>query len=140
MTLDKRTLVVSGLRDTGSSESRELAVFYDFGAEVRWFGSECMLAFPTESQTTSALAAASKTQQRVSRISALAHVDEGTRASYYRVAAEMHEQLKPERDSRAANRLIGAALGIKLPAAKSKQPPVAPVAVHKAPVVDAWDD
>jgi hypothetical protein len=47
----------------------------------------------------------------------------------------MHEELKPERDSRVANRLIGAALGIKMP---QKKAPV--VEKPKAPVVDAWDD
>jgi len=139
VTLDKRTLLVSGI--SGSTEetarNRELCVFFEHGAEVRWVGtSECILAFPTESQTASALAAASKgrTSTRVGRIGDLE--PESVRASYYRVAAEMHEQLKPERTSRVANRLIGAALGIKVPVKKAEPEASKP----KAAVVDAWDD
>jgi hypothetical protein len=48
---------------------------------------------------------------------------------------------KPERDSTVANRLIGAALGIRLPApAKSAAAEARKVRAPSPPRVDAWDD
>ena len=49
------------------------------------------------------------------------------------VIAEMYGAIKPERDTRVANRMIGAALGVRVPKA-------AAAPVKAAPVVDAWDD
>lgn len=137
-TLDRRTLLISGLSSAESeaSRSRQLGVFFDYGAQVRWFGTECMLAFPTERQTINAIEAAAKSRG-VMRTSRISELEADRRSSYYRLAAEMHEELKPERDSRVANRLIGAALGIKMPKKKESAPVVEK---PKAPVVDAWDD
>jgi len=137
-TLDRRTLVVTGIRESSeAARNRAVSVFFDYGAEVRWFGTECMLAFPTERQTLNALEAASKGVGTLCNVGKISSMGEDLQKSYFRLAAEMHEELKPERDSRVANRLIGAALGIKLPV---KTAVAAAPEKPKAPVVDAWDD
>jgi len=137
----KRTLVLRGL--PGEEDARRsglLQDFFTYGAVVRWVGSrECILAFPTEKQTRSAFdaAVASRAAYNVLQIGDL---DASSQASYLSVAAEMHEELKPERDSRVANRLIGAALGIKVPVKKSSETEALPPKEKPKPVVDAWDD
>jgi hypothetical protein len=140
--VQKRTLILRGLSGGDTPEgarTAQLQDFFTYGATVRWVGSsECILAFPTEKQTRSAMeaAAASRASYKVLWIGDL---DAPSQGSYLSVATEMHEQLKPERDSRVANRLIGAALGIKVPAKKSEAAS-APPAEKPKPVVDAWDD
>ena len=138
--VQKRTLILRGLPgEEGARRSGLLQDFFSYGAVVRWVGSsECILAFPTEKQTRSAYdAAASRAAYNILQIGDL---DASSQASYLSVAAVMHEELKPERDSRVANRLIGAALGIKVPLKKSSEAE-APLPKEKPkPVVDAWDD
>lgn len=55
---------------------------------------------------------------------------------------ELHSSLKPERDSRVANRLIGAALGVRVPPKPQASKKTTPAAkVESAPEIpDAWDD
>ena len=54
---------------------------------------------------------------------------------------ELHASLKPERDSRVANRLIGAALGVRVPTRTAPVPKkAAPPPEPERKIPDAWDD
>ena len=59
---------------------------------------------------------------------------------HFTVAKELAASIKPaERTSIVANRLIGAALGIRLPSNASTGK-IAKVRTNSPPRIDAWDD
>lgn len=59
----------------------------------------------------------------------------------FTVGRELHVDLKPERDARVANRMIGAALGIRVPRkAPETTPSVAPSMKKPAVEYDSWDE
>ena len=143
--LGARTLLLRGISSELSESGREclLKDFCAQGAAVRWIGtSECMMAFPSEKQLNAALKESSSS--RACHVIRLSDLEHGVHlASYFKVATEMHEDIKPDHDSRAAKRMIGAALGIKIPAktpaVHSTSPSLQKIEKHK-PVIDAWDD
>lgn len=49
----------------------------------------------------------------------------------------IYESFKPKTTTKVANRLIGAALGIRMPAKKVEDPPLEK---KQSVIVDAWDD
>jgi hypothetical protein len=51
----------------------------------------------------------------------------------------MHSNIKPERDSRVASRIINHALGIR-PQRRRIETPQASTVEKEAPIPDAWDD
>ena len=62
-----------------------------------------------------------------------------TRISRFLVARDLFSKLKPDRDSKVANRLINHALGIR-PKVVKKKPEVVAAEEKQETVVDAWDD
>lgn len=134
--MNGRTIVLRGIPADMPESGRDnlLRCYYNYGAVVRWIGkSECILAFPTEKNMTASLASAT----RGSLYSMMKISEIPDNSSYFKVAAEMQAELKPEHDARVANRMIGAALGIRVP---PKSAPQAAPADKPKPVVDSWDD
>lgn len=138
-TLDARTIVLRNVSGSLTEMEKDslLRGFYQHGAHVHWISTtECLLAFATARQTDEAVGHEAATSLSLFKVSQL---EERERASYYHKAAEMHADLKVNRgpSAGAANRIIGAALGIKL----KKQESTRETETSKpSPIVDAWDD
>ena len=118
------------------SKDRYLKPFCDRGAIVRWISpDEAILVFPTETIAKTAMSTQKNSLLQIVSLESLGEVEVSI---YLTVSTEIYNGLKPERDCRVANRMIGAALGISL----SKRAPQSQVPVtSKSPKkLDAWDD
>ena len=118
------------------SKDRYLKPFCDRGAIVRWISpDEAILVFPTE---TIAKAAMTMQKNSLLQIVSLESLGELEMSIYLTASTEIYNGLKPERDCRVANRMIGAALGISLSkrAPQSQVPPTSKITKK----LDAWDD
>jgi hypothetical protein len=110
-----------------------LKPYCDKGAIVRWVSTvEAILVFPTESIAKLAF---SLEKNSLLKIISLQETDDVEAEKFFAVSTEIYNGLKPERDCRVANRMIGAALGITMP----KSRPM-PVKVNCPKKEDAWDD
>eukprot|EP01039_Chlorochromonas_danica_P007049 gene7049-7795_t len=121
---------------------RETQPYVRMGALVQWMGNDCCLVFINESTANRALAISTTSKFKPQPLASTSHCNK----SFLLAIRDLHSQLKPERDSRVANRLIGAVLGINLSKGSSMSPkrssaiPVATKVAEEEPLKDAWDD
>mmetsp|Transcript_27782 Transcript_27782/g.26594 ORF Transcript_27782/g.26594 Transcript_27782/m.26594 type:complete len:414 (-) Transcript_27782:192-1433(-) len=136
--VQKCSFVVTGLPPDlpEYSKDRFLQPFVDKGALVNWISSiEAIIVFPTEILAKTALAIQ---KSSFLKVVSLQDIEDAETERFLTVSTEMYNTLRPERDCRVANRMIGAALGVRLPKRMTQD---ATKLRSKSPKKeDAWDD
>eukprot|EP01032_Pedospumella_encystans_P007835 gene7835-9343_t len=139
-TIQQCTLVLSGVPTDMSELARSniTRAYADKGATIKWTSNnECLLMFKTEKAAMQMVPSSGASIFRVIR---LQDMSGALKEDLVSAARENFVITKPERDSTVANRLIGAALGIRLPKNLTSS---ASAAAKRAPSPvreDAWDD
>lgn len=150
-------LVISGFPSDMADRAKEseISKFIELGALWKWLGPrDCVLIFMNETTARRALSFKTKSNRyEPIPFSESIYNDGQNLACKFEMhficinfingflssaIRELHATLKPERDSRVANRLIGAALGVRMP---RKPKPSESEAVNQLDnIPDAWDD
>jgi hypothetical protein len=139
------SIVVRGIPAHFPDFSKEamLQPFIERGAAIRWISpTEALLVLPSSGALRAARAAP---HNSLLTMISLDEMEEEEAKDFTKVSSEMLESIKPERDTRVANRMIGAALGIAIPrrAATTGSAAAGPQKKSRAsspPKQDAWDD
>jgi hypothetical protein len=138
--VQKCSFVVTGLPPELPDYSKErfLQPYVDRGALVKWISNiEAILVFPTEIIAKTAL-----TIQKNSflKIVSLQDTENAEKERFLTASTEMYNTLRPERDCRVANRMISAALGVRLPKRMTQDPSLTKPRSKSPKKEDAWDD
>lgn len=151
-------LLISGFDPSLQPEVKEnlLKQFYNYGGKSQWFRSldaEIVIFAFSSNQKASLAYQQSKLRPPLrvvflneydERNSFKLEVDEGKTSikilSYSLAAKELVGSFKPEIDSRVANRMISAALGIRRTSNTPKTQKTKPRKAPSPPRTDAWDD
>lgn len=136
--VQKCSFVVTGLPPElpDYCKDRFLQPYVDKGAIVQWISTiEAILVFPTEVIAKTALAIQ---KNSFLKIVSLQDIEDAETERFLAVSTELYNTLRPERDCRVANRMISAALGVKLPKRMTQE---TTKSRSKSPKKDdAWDD
>jgi hypothetical protein len=136
--VQKCSFVVTGLPPElpEYSKDRFLQPFVDKGALVKWISSiEAIVVFPTEILAKTALAIQ---KNSFLKIVSLQDIEDAETERFLTASTEMYNTLRPERDCRVANRMISAALGVRLPKKMTQDTTKRRSISPKKD--DAWDD
>jgi len=117
------------------SKERMLKPYTDVGADIQWISStEALAVFLSASQAKAAMALPKNSLIYLAQVTGLSDKDEIK--GLLKVGNEMHARMIPERDTSAANRMIGAALGVRI---KTTSPLQKHRRTESPPKVCAWD-
>eukprot|EP00607_Mallomonas_marina_P001543 CAMPEP_0182428604 /NCGR_PEP_ID=MMETSP1167-20130531/23144_1 /TAXON_ID=2988 /ORGANISM="Mallomonas Sp, Strain CCMP3275" /LENGTH=200 /DNA_ID=CAMNT_0024611587 /DNA_START=115 /DNA_END=717 /DNA_ORIENTATION=+ len=109
------SLVLTGFSPDLPQQSKEnlLRQFYDKGAITHWISTnKCLVTFGSENIPRRI---AKAPQPKLYRISLLKDYSGEDKDEIIQVGSELHSTLKPSRDTSVASRMIGAALGLRIP-------------------------
>eukprot|EP00602_Paraphysomonas_sp_CaronLab_P000969 CAMPEP_0185032478 /NCGR_PEP_ID=MMETSP1103-20130426/20586_1 /TAXON_ID=36769 /ORGANISM="Paraphysomonas bandaiensis, Strain Caron Lab Isolate" /LENGTH=192 /DNA_ID=CAMNT_0027568397 /DNA_START=44 /DNA_END=622 /DNA_ORIENTATION=+ len=139
-------IVVNGFPSAAPPHAKEnmLSRYYQSGGKSKWLGGatvdSCdlvLIAYSSSRKAASALQATHPTL-KACMLNEFEFRDASLRSEIESAAVALVRSFKPDIDSRVANRMIGAALGIKIrPAARHKTRQEKTTTA--SPVMDAWD-